>query len=111
MGALQYDISEEGSEGSTAVILCSYPARYKTYPKYFCRGIYKDCKTLIKSDGQNPWILNGRLSLNDNTEKNMFAVTITNLSKGDTGRYGCGVEVIEQDPFTVVHLTVMKGTG
>ncbi|XP_026768023.3 uncharacterized protein LOC113525652 isoform X2 [Pangasianodon hypophthalmus] len=105
---LNDDVYETGSEGNAAVILCPYTARYKTYPKYFCKGIYKDCKTLIKTDGQKAWMFEGVLSLYDNTEKKMFVVTMNNLSIRDAGPYGCGVEITGQDPFTVVHLNVMK---
>ncbi|MCI4394020.1 hypothetical protein PGIGA_G00164140 [Pangasianodon gigas] len=105
---LKDDVYETGSEGNAAVILCPYTAQYKTYPKYFCKGIYKDCKTLIKTDGQKAWMFEGGLSLYDNTEKKMFVVTMNNLSIRDAGPYGCGVEITGQDPFTVVHLNVMK---
>lgn len=107
---LNDNVYENGSEGSAAVIQCPYTAKYKTYPKYFCK-VYIDCKTLIKTDGQTAWTFGGRLSLHDNTEKNTFVVTINNLSIGDEGQYGCGVKITGQDLFTVVHLTVRKGMG
>ncbi|XP_027004071.2 polymeric immunoglobulin receptor-like [Tachysurus fulvidraco] len=109
LGVMLNDVVyDKGSEGESAVINCSYAAQYKTSHKYFCKGIQEDCKTLIKSDGQNEWTLEGRLSLHDNKEKNIFVVNINNLSSEDSGRYGCGVEITGQDLITVVHLTVMK---
>lgn len=108
---LNGDVHEKRNESSPAAIVCPYAAGYEKYPKYFCKGIYKDCETLIESDGQNSWTLKGRLSLHDNTEINKFVVTFSNLTLGDAGQYGCGVKVTGQDPFTVVHLTVMTGTG
>lgn len=108
---LNNDVHETGSEGLAAVIQCPYDARYQTYTKYFCKGIYKDCETLIKSDSKNSLVFKERLSLHDNTEKNMIVVTISNLRTADTGRYGCAVEITGRDPFTVVHLTVMKSTA
>ncbi|KAI5616345.1 polymeric immunoglobulin receptor-like [Silurus asotus] len=105
---LNAEVYEMGSEDEAAVIKCPYREQYKTYPKYFCKGIYKQCRTLIETDGKTEWVIEGNLSLNDNKEKNMFVVTISNLSAGDTGTYGCGFEITGQDPFTVVHLMVMK---
>lgn len=110
MGAMLNDeVHEVGIEDGAAVIKCHYTASYQPYTKYFCRGIYEDCKTLIKSDSRNPWTFEGRLSLFDDTEKSMFVVNINNLSLGDHGKYGCGVNITEQDLFTVIHLTVRKG--
>ncbi|XP_060755243.1 CMRF35-like molecule 5 [Neoarius graeffei] len=106
---LNDDVYENEREGSAAVIQCPYAANYKTYPKYFCKGVSIDCKTLLETDGQTDWMLQGRLSLYDNTEKSMFVVTINNLSIVDEGQYGCGVKITGQDLFTVVHLTVRKG--
>lgn len=110
MGAMLNDeVHEVGIEDGAAVIKCHYTASYQPYPKYFCKGIYEDCKTLIKSDSRIPWTFEGRLSLFDDTEKSMFVVNINNLSLGDHGKYGCVVNITEQDLFTVVHLTVRKG--
>ncbi|XP_058236833.1 uncharacterized protein LOC131347019 isoform X1 [Hemibagrus wyckioides] len=101
-------VHEEGREGNSAVIRCSYAEQYKTSPKYFCKKNHEHCETLLKTDGQNDWKLEGRLTLFDNKEKNVFVVNIGNLSVQDAGRYGCGVETTGQDLITVVHLTVMK---
>ncbi|KAK3511205.1 hypothetical protein QTP70_032255 [Hemibagrus guttatus] len=103
-------VHEKGSEGNSAVISCSYAEPYKTSPKYFCKEIHKNCETLLKTDGQNDWKLEERLSLHDSKEKNMFVVTINNLRVEDAGRYGCGVETTGQHRLTVVHLTVTKAT-
>ncbi|XP_058236816.1 uncharacterized protein LOC131347003 [Hemibagrus wyckioides] len=101
-------VHEEGREGNSAVIRCSYAEQYKTSPKYFCKKNHEHCETLLKTDGQNDWKLEGRLTLFDNKEKNVFVVNIGNLSVQDAGRYSCGVETTGQDLITVVHLTVMK---
>ncbi|KAF4075484.1 hypothetical protein AMELA_G00234970 [Ameiurus melas] len=112
MGAvLNNEIYEVGIEDGAAVIKCHYSASHQPYTKYFCKGIQKDCKTLIKTDDQNPWTFEGRLSLFDNTEISMFVVNINNLSLGDHGQYGCGVNITGQGLFTVVHLTVRKNSS
>ncbi|KAF7689240.1 hypothetical protein HF521_012593 [Silurus meridionalis] len=87
---LNAEVYERGSEGEAAVIKCPYREHYKSFPNI-----------------STEWVIDGNLSLNDNKEKNMFVVTINNLRAGDTGRYGCGIEITGQDPFTVVHLTVI----
>ncbi|TSK18106.1 CMRF35-like molecule 9 [Bagarius yarrelli] len=102
-------VSEKGIEGVPAVFGCSYPAEYKTFPKSFCKERNTECETLLQTDSQNDWKIEGRLSLHDNKEKHMFVVTIKNLSLEDEGRYGCGVRNPEIYLFTVVDLSVMNG--
>ncbi|KAF5906486.1 polymeric immunoglobulin receptor-like, partial [Clarias magur] len=105
---LNVAVNEKGNEGSAAVVHCPYNATYTHYPKYFCKGPKRECKTLIKTDDLGSWVYKGRLSLNDNTERNKFVVTISNLSLEDEGQYGCGVSVSGPDLFIVVNLTVIK---
>uniref|UniRef100_A0AAY5EXI2 Immunoglobulin V-set domain-containing protein n=1 Tax=Electrophorus electricus TaxID=8005 RepID=A0AAY5EXI2_ELEEL len=102
-------IRKTGTEGNVAVIQCPYAKGYEAYLKYFCKGTYKDCVSVVKTDGKEPWAFQGRFSLHDNTEKKMFVVTITALRIEDTGQYCCGIESVGSDPFTVVQLTVSKG--
>ncbi|XP_035390448.1 uncharacterized protein LOC113568605 isoform X2 [Electrophorus electricus] len=101
-------IRKTGTEGNVAVIQCPYAKGYEAYLKYFCKGTYKDCVSVVKTDGKEPWAFQGRFSLHDNTEKKMFVVTITALRIEDTGQYCCGIESVGSDPFTVVQLTVSK---
>ncbi|KAG7316130.1 hypothetical protein KOW79_020996 [Hemibagrus wyckioides] len=76
----------------------------RNYQEPECGG----CWALLVRGEENDWKLEGRLTLFDNKEKNVFVVNIGNLSVQDAGRYGCGVETTGQDLITVVHLTVMK---
>ncbi|KAM9454808.1 uncharacterized protein Hap1MRO34_020590 isoform 2-T2 [Clarias gariepinus] len=105
---LNVAVNEEGKEGSAAVIYCPYNATYTNYPKYFCKGPKKKCKTLMKTDDWESWVFKGRLSLHDNTEENKFVVSFNNLTQEDEGEYGCGVNVSGPDLFIVVKLTVIK---
>ncbi|KAK1802649.1 hypothetical protein P4O66_004289 [Electrophorus voltai] len=98
-------IRKTATEGNVAVIQCPYAKGYEAYLKYFCKGTYKDCVSVVKTDGKEPWAFQGRFSLHDNTEKKMFVVTITALRIEDTGQYCCGIESVGLDPFTVVQLT------
>ncbi|XP_035390444.1 uncharacterized protein LOC118242606 isoform X3 [Electrophorus electricus] len=101
-------IRKTGTEGNVAVIQCPYAKGYEAYLKYFCKGTYKDCVSVVKTDGKEPWAFQGRFSLHDNTEKKMFVVTITALRIEDTGQYCCGIESVGSDPFTVVQLTLLR---
>ncbi|KAI4892580.1 hypothetical protein NFI96_008377 [Prochilodus magdalenae] len=107
-GMVHDEVRETGTEGNMAVIRCPYTEGYDGYSKYFCKGLYRTCETLIKSNGKDVWTYKGRMFLQDDTERKMFVVTIRNLSMEDTGEYGCGIEKLGQDPFTMVHLTVIR---
>ncbi|XP_049325494.1 uncharacterized protein LOC111196684 [Astyanax mexicanus] len=102
------EIKVTGIEHNTAVIVCPYTKGYEDYPKYFCKGIYKECRYIIRTDVKERWKYEGRFSLQDDTDKKNIVVTITNLSMNDAGPNGCGIETTGQDPFTLVHLTVIK---
>ncbi|XP_036413338.1 CMRF35-like molecule 1 [Colossoma macropomum] len=107
-GMLHDEITETGTEGNVAVITCPYSTGYESYTKYFCKGGYSDCVTLIKSNGKEPWTYKGRIIMNDNTEQKKLVVTISDLRMEDAGNYGCGIESTGRDPFTLVHLKVIK---
>ncbi|KAL6482262.1 hypothetical protein MHYP_G00103420 [Metynnis hypsauchen] len=107
-GMLHYEITETGTEGNIAVITCPYGQGYESYTKYFCKGIYKVCETLIKTNGKDSWTYKDRISLTDDTEQKKLMVTISDLRMEDAGQYGCGIEITGRDGFTLVHLKVNK---
>ncbi|XP_037399735.1 uncharacterized protein LOC119264820 isoform X1 [Pygocentrus nattereri] len=107
-GMLHVEITETGTEGNIAVILCPYSKVYESYTKYFCKGLYKDCETLLKSNGKDFWTSKDRIIMNDDTEQKKLVVTIRDLRMEDAGDYGCGIETTGRDPFTLVHLKVIK---
>ncbi|KAL6482084.1 hypothetical protein MHYP_G00101640 [Metynnis hypsauchen] len=107
-GMLRDEITETGTEGNVAVITCPYGEGYESYTKYFCKGTYKDCETLIKTNGKDSWTYKDRISLNDNTEQKKLILAIRDLRMEDAGQYGCGIESTGRDPFTLVHLKVNK---
>ncbi|XP_037399204.1 CMRF35-like molecule 1 [Pygocentrus nattereri] len=107
-GMLHVEITETGKEGNIAVITCPYSKGYESYTKYFCKGGYTDCETLVKSNGNDSWTYTDRITMNDNTEQKKLVVTIRDLRMEDAGDYGCGIETIGRDPFTLVHLKVIK---
>ncbi|XP_066516713.1 polymeric immunoglobulin receptor-like [Hoplias malabaricus] len=105
---LYEEVKETGTMGSAAVIHCPYTEGYETYIKYFCKRVYKNCTTLLQTNGEDSWRHEGRLSLTDDKEQRLIVVTIRDLRMEDTGPYGCGIERTGQDLFTLVHLTVNK---
>ncbi|KAL6482082.1 hypothetical protein MHYP_G00101620 [Metynnis hypsauchen] len=107
-GMLHYETTETETEGNVAVITCPYGQGYESYTKYFCKGTYKDCVTLIKTNGKDSWTHKDRISMNDDTEQKKLIVTISDLRMEDAGQYGCGIERIGYDPFTQVYLKVNK---
>ncbi|KAL7845269.1 hypothetical protein AOLI_G00234610 [Acnodon oligacanthus] len=106
---LRDEITETGTEGNIAIITCPYGQGYESYTKYFCKGIYKDCVTLVQTNGKNSWTHRDRTSMHDNTEQKKLVVTVSDLRMEDAGDYGCGIEKIGNDRFTLVHLEVLKG--
>ncbi|XP_036412990.1 CMRF35-like molecule 3 isoform X2 [Colossoma macropomum] len=107
-GMLHDEITETGTDGNVAVITCPYSTGYESYTKYFCKGGYLHCVTLIKSHGMDSFTYKGRIIMNDNTEQKKLVVTISDLRMEDAGDYGCGIELTGRDPFTLVRLKVNK---
>ncbi|XP_036433908.1 CMRF35-like molecule 1 [Colossoma macropomum] len=81
-----------GAEGSTVEIYCHCPDGYQDYIKYFCRDPCTDDDILIKSDGSDTVISEGRFTVLDKVSDMIFVITIRNLLREDSGVYYCGVE-------------------
>ncbi|XP_051282844.1 polymeric immunoglobulin receptor-like [Dicentrarchus labrax] len=79
-----------GAVGGSGTLECTL--RLSGSNKFFCK---KECKAediLIKTDGVRAH--SGRYSIkyrNDSPERGILSVTITNLTKSDSGRYRCGL--------------------
>ncbi|KAL2086252.1 hypothetical protein ACEWY4_017311 [Coilia grayii] len=101
------EITVTGDEGGTAAITCPSQEGYESYPKYLRKGVYEDGVDVIRSDGRAEWTHKGRVSLLDKKGRNNFTVLLHNLTPGDSGRYGCGVNTWGSDYFTIVHLKVV----
>ncbi|KAM6217124.1 adenosine receptor A3 [Rhynchocyon petersi] len=77
---------KERSVLGTASAVCSYDAHYKGYPKYWCRGYFRYyCKIIALTPNST-----GRVALKD-TGKQLI-VTVSCLTKEDSGWYWCGVQ-------------------
>ncbi|XP_048105162.1 CMRF35-like molecule 1 [Alosa alosa] len=103
------DITVRGHEGGNVVINCPSQKGYESHIKYLLKGKYKGRVDVIRSDGQAEWTHRGRISLQNKKDRNIFTVTIRNLTLEDAGTYGCGVDIwFWIDIYTTVKLTVVS---
>uniref|UniRef100_A0A3B3Q3R0 Ig-like domain-containing protein n=1 Tax=Paramormyrops kingsleyae TaxID=1676925 RepID=A0A3B3Q3R0_9TELE len=76
--------------GGSVTIPCFYGDRYKTHVKYWCRGDYRDsCTPIVHSDSPQE----GKVSIRDDPDQQVFTVTINDVTAGDSDYYWCGVEI------------------
>ncbi len=79
-------------EGDSVEIRCPYHDKYSTEIKRLCKGkcFTQDAQNIIQSDeahGNKP-----KISVKDDTELNLFTVTMTDLRAEDAGKYWCSVK-------------------
>uniref|UniRef100_A0A3B3RZG2 Ig-like domain-containing protein n=1 Tax=Paramormyrops kingsleyae TaxID=1676925 RepID=A0A3B3RZG2_9TELE len=93
--------------GGSVTIPCFYDDRYKTHVKYWCRGYnVSSCPPIVHSDSPQE----GKVSIRDDPDQQVFTVTINNLTAGDSGYYSCGVKISEgSDVGDRVFLSVTEG--
>lgn len=70
----------------TVSAVCSYATHYKNHLKYWCRGYYRDFCSIIAFTPNST----GRVALRDTGEQ--LTVTVSCLTKEDTGWYWCGIQ-------------------
>ncbi|XP_044207439.1 polymeric immunoglobulin receptor-like, partial [Thunnus albacares] len=79
-----------GAEGGSGSIICHFTSSGST--KFFCKGKCKEEDILIKTDGVTAQ--SGRYSIRYKdgfSGRRTVTVTITQLTKSDSGRYRCGL--------------------
>ncbi|XP_023569661.1 CMRF35-like molecule 1 isoform X2 [Octodon degus] len=82
-----------GHEGGSLTVHCHYSSKWKTKPKWWCRGAkWLSCKELIKTKGSEKEEKKRRLSIRDNHKNFTFSVTVNDLTRNDAGSYWCGIE-------------------
>ncbi|XP_008294466.1 CMRF35-like molecule 9 [Stegastes partitus] len=90
-----------GYEGREANVSCHYRRTHQSNKKYFCKN---DCSrerdkiTQTKED---------KYSIYDDKDKQLFTVTISELTYMDAGKYWCGVSRFGRDIYTEVRLDVV----
>uniref|UniRef100_A0A3Q1K425 Ig-like domain-containing protein n=1 Tax=Anabas testudineus TaxID=64144 RepID=A0A3Q1K425_ANATE len=76
-----------GYEETEAKVSCSYDEGYESYEKYLCRNYCSSDDVLITTTEAHK----NRYSISDDTNKQVFTATISNLNQNDAGKYWCGV--------------------
>ncbi|XP_007431514.1 polymeric immunoglobulin receptor [Python bivittatus] len=100
--ALQAEKEIQAVAGSPLTISCSYPCKYFTYEKYWCKWKNTGCKPLISSE-QNQ----SGLVVNCDKDSRILSLTFDQVAPTDQGWYWCGVRQGQQYGETVaVHLQV-----
>ncbi|KAK2909500.1 hypothetical protein Q8A67_005337 [Cirrhinus molitorella] len=81
-----------GREGDSAEIKCPYDANQAKEIKQLCKGkcFTQDAQNIIQSDEAH--VKKTKISVKDDTELNLFTVTITDLRAEDVGKYWCAVK-------------------
>uniref|UniRef100_A0A452VNG5 Polymeric immunoglobulin receptor n=1 Tax=Ursus maritimus TaxID=29073 RepID=A0A452VNG5_URSMA len=101
-------------EGGSVSITCYYPdsSVNRHTRKYWCRqGAKGRCTTLISSEGYVAKDYEGRVNLTNFPENNTFVVNIGHLTRGDSGRYKCGLGISSRGLSFDVSLEVSPGPG
>ncbi|CAI5679526.1 unnamed protein product [Oreochromis niloticus] len=93
-------------EGHSESVSCRYESQYQNSLKYICRGNRPSTclqQALITSDTKQ----NARFRLDDDKVLGTFTVTISNLTRNDSGSYLCGVHRnSELDVFSAIELKI-----
>lgn len=97
-------LSVTGEMGGKVSIKCSHANAFSNI-KYFCKGECRSEDVLISSRDKKD--LNSKYVISD--EGNKFTVTISHLTKDDSGTYWCGIDRVGLDTYNKVVLTVIEG--
>ncbi|XP_023965107.2 polymeric immunoglobulin receptor isoform X2 [Chrysemys picta bellii] len=72
--------------GTQVTISCSYPCKYYSYQKYWCKWRNTGCQTLISSEQNQTGLV-----VNCDKEKRTLYLTFDQVIQTDQGWYWCGV--------------------
>ncbi|XP_059411062.1 polymeric immunoglobulin receptor-like [Carassius carassius] len=91
-----------GREGDSVQIKCPYDKKHSKEVKYLCKGksFTKDAQIIIRSDEGH--VNNPKISVKDDTELNLFTVTMTELRAEDAGKYWCAVKDVFNLPIELM---------
>ncbi|XP_005143290.2 polymeric immunoglobulin receptor [Melopsittacus undulatus] len=85
--ALQGKKDIEAQEGSQLNLTCSYPCRYYSYQKYWCKWSSTSCTPLLASDQRQPGP-----GVTCDTDDKTVILSFDSVAKSDQGWYWCGVK-------------------
>uniref|UniRef100_A0A3B3T4C7 Ig-like domain-containing protein n=1 Tax=Paramormyrops kingsleyae TaxID=1676925 RepID=A0A3B3T4C7_9TELE len=91
--------------GGSVTIPCFYDNKYRQYVKYWCKGSdLSSCTPIIRTDSPK---MKDEVSITNDPAKQVFNVTMNNLTAVDSGYYWCGVETNRSSAVgTRVYLSV-----
>nr|XP_023663135.1 polymeric immunoglobulin receptor-like isoform X1 [Paramormyrops kingsleyae] len=94
--------------GGSVTIPCFYDNKYRQYVKYWCKGSdLSSCTPIIRTDSPK---MKDEVSITNDPAKQVFNVTMNNLTAVDSGYYWCGVETNRSSAVgTRVYLSVTEG--
>ncbi|NXD77733.1 PIGR protein, partial [Halcyon senegalensis] len=95
----------EAQVGSRVDLTCSYPCKYYSYQKYWCKWSNTGCEMMPASDQQQPGP-----GVTCDTDNKTVILSFDSVSKANEGWYWCGVKRNGLFGETMaVHLTVTEG--
>lgn len=95
-----------GREQGSLTVQCHYTSGWQNYGKYWCRGPWKTCRTLVATTGSEQEVRKGRVSIRDDHKKQVFHVTMKELRQSDAGLYWCGIQKSGNDLWARVTVDI-----
>ncbi|XP_058259606.1 polymeric immunoglobulin receptor-like isoform X2 [Hemibagrus wyckioides] len=99
--------------GGDLNVSCKYPESLRSNPKFFCKRLQNGACSYKDSVNENKKYVNkGKFSLYDDRAKQIFSVSIRDVTEQDSGEYWCGAEAAWTSGrgykvyFTRINLTV-----
>ncbi|KAM9856954.1 CMRF35-like molecule 8 [Aulostomus maculatus] len=102
-------VNLEANVGGSVTIRCKYPTAEKGKTKHFCKeDNNSNCKNVVSIHLSNYTRLD-RFSLTDNKQQGLYNVTLSKLTREDSGRYRCSTLNATGSTMCLleVHLNVM----
>ncbi|XP_051972523.1 polymeric immunoglobulin receptor-like [Xyrauchen texanus] len=97
------------TSGESVNISCRYPRSHRSDRKFLCRrsNTYK-CSQISSVNESRRWTLERQFHLYDDREDQLLTVSISNVTRHNSGEYWCGVQSDQQYKIfiTQVQLTV-----
>ncbi|XP_008936085.1 PREDICTED: polymeric immunoglobulin receptor [Merops nubicus] len=95
----------EAQVGSRVDLTCSYPCKYYSYQKYWCKWSDSHCDPILATDPKQP-----KPDVTCDTANKTVTLTLDPVTKADQGWYWCGVKRNGVFGETMaVYLTVTEG--
>ncbi|XP_053083708.1 polymeric immunoglobulin receptor-like [Pangasianodon hypophthalmus] len=108
-------ISETVHVGGDLNFSCKYPVSLRNDSKFLCKRLQlADCSHKASVNESRKDVNMRKFSLYDDRAKQIFSVSIKNVTKQDSGEYWCGAEAAWKSDhgykmyFTQIHLTVTE---